>query len=85
MLVHIFIEIWSTLRSFGIFYEKLEYFMVLWCIFSVCWYFVLEKSGNPATVACFFILILRHFLPVVKPGDPFPSLLTEETKRVELF
>jgi hypothetical protein len=40
------LQIWNTLRTFGIFYDHLVHFVFIFTIFPV-WYHVPKKSGNP--------------------------------------
>jgi hypothetical protein len=47
MMVY-FIDTWSILRSFIIFYGHLVQFVAIWYIFSGFGIFYKEKSGNPA-------------------------------------
>jgi hypothetical protein len=42
-----FMDTWSILRSFVIFYGHLVWFMVIWYIFSRFGILYREKSGNP--------------------------------------
>jgi hypothetical protein len=46
MLVNL-IDIWHILRTFGIFYGHLVYFVVIWCSFSRFGMLKEEESGNP--------------------------------------
>jgi hypothetical protein len=39
--------IWNTLRPFGIFYDHLVHFVLIWYIFSGFGIMYQEKSGNP--------------------------------------
>jgi hypothetical protein len=44
-----FMDIWSILRSFEIFYDLLVYFVLIWYIFPRFGMLCLEKSGNPGS------------------------------------
>jgi hypothetical protein len=46
MLVY-FMDIWSILQPFDVFYGHLLYFEVIWYIFSPFWYFVPRKIWQP--------------------------------------
>jgi hypothetical protein len=43
-----FIDIWSVLRPFDIFYGHWVYFVVIWDVLQRIGKLYLEKSGNPA-------------------------------------
>jgi hypothetical protein len=46
MLLYI-MAIWNILQTFGKFYDHLEHFVFIWCIFAGFGIVYQEKSGNP--------------------------------------
>jgi hypothetical protein len=61
-LVH-FTDIWSILRTFGIFYVYLVYFVVIWNKFSRFGMLYQEKSGNPAPNGSHLTICCQNLRP----------------------
>jgi hypothetical protein len=46
------IRIWNILRTFGIWYDRLVHFVLIWYIFVLFWYRAPRKIWQPWLAAC---------------------------------